>query len=114
DLENDTIILNNLNKMLVTSNDKVEKSVINSMLGELYLQYYMVNQWTINQRTDLGDYVPSDIKEWTRNIFYNKVVEHLNASISEKDILTNAKVEDYAAVVDLGKDSRIYYPSMID
>ena len=114
DLENDTIIFNNLNKMLVTSNDKVEESVIKSMLGELYLQYYMVNQWTINQRTDLGDYVPSDIKEWTRNIFYNKVVEHLNASISEKDILTNAKVEDYAAVVDLGKDSRIYYPSMID
>ena len=114
DAQNDTIIFHNLKLMLAKSNDAIEKSVIHSMLGELYLQYYQRDQWTINQRTELVDFVPSDMKEWTRNIFYNKIVEHINASLSDKDILIKTKVEDYAAVVELGKDSRIYYPAMFD
>ena len=114
DAQNDTIIFHNLNQMLIKSDDVVEKSVIHSMLGELYIQYYQSDQWSINQRTELGDFVPSDMKEWTRNIFYNKAVENLNASLSKKDILTKAKVEDYATIIELGKDSRIYYPAMID
>jgi hypothetical protein len=68
DAQNDTIIFHNLNQMLIKSDDVVEKSVIHSMLGELYIQYYQSDQWSINQRTELGDFVPSDMKEWTRNI----------------------------------------------
>lgn len=114
DNQNDTIIFKNLTEMLNKSNDFVKKSVINSMLGELYLQYYQRDQWVINQRTELSDFVPSDMKQWTRNIFYNKVIEHLSASISQKDLLLGADVESYSVVVDLGKDSRKFYPSMYD
>ncbi|MBF6597212.1 MAG: hypothetical protein ITF98_03200 [Fermentimonas sp.] len=114
DNQNDTTIFLNLNQMLEKSSDEIEKSVIHSMLGELYLQYYQKEQWTINQRTELGDFVPSDMKEWTKNTFYNKVVEHLSASLSNENLLINTKVEDYAAVIELGKDSRKYYPTMFD
>ena len=54
------------------------------------------------------------MKEWTKNIFYNKVVEHTTASLSNNSVLINSKVEDYAAVIELGKDSRKYYPTMFD
>ena len=40
DAENDTVIFRNLADMLAKSADMVEKSVLHSMLGELYLQYY--------------------------------------------------------------------------
>ena len=59
DNQSDTAIFLNLNDMLVKSNDVVEKSVIHSMLGELHLQYYQKDQWVVNQRTELGDVVPS-------------------------------------------------------
>ena len=114
DTQNDTTIFLNLNDMLEKSNDVVEKSVIHSMLGELYLQYYQKEQWTIRQRTELGDFVPSDMKEWTKNVFYNKIVEHLTASLSNKNILINTQVEDYSVVIELGKDSRKHYPTMFD
>lgn len=114
DAQNDTTIFINLNDMLEKSTDEVEKSVLHSMIGELYLQYYLEEQWTINQRTELGDYIPSDMKEWTKSTFYNKIVEHINASLSNKNLLINTKVEDYAAVIELGKDSRKYYPTMFD
>lgn len=114
DTQNDTTIFLNLNQMLAKSNDEIEKSVLHSMLGELYLQYYQKDQWIINQRTELGDFVPSDMKEWTKNVFYDKVVEHINASLSDKSKLINTKVEDYVTVIELGKDSRRFYPTMFD
>ena len=114
DEQNDTLIFRNLNEMVKKSNDKVEQSVLHSMLGELYLQYYSRERWTIDQRTELGDFVPADMKEWTREIFYHKVTEHLNASLASGNELLNADVVSYAAVVELGKDSRIFYPTMYD
>ncbi|MDD3787711.1 MAG: MG2 domain-containing protein, partial [Petrimonas sp.] len=114
DAENDTVIFRNLNDMLAKSTDVVEKSVLHSMLGELYLQYYHKDQWTINQRTAISGFVPSDMKEWSKNNFYDNVVEHLNASIEQRAQLEKAQVQPYAPVVILGKDSRRYYPTMYD
>lgn len=114
DMENNTKVFDSLNQMLGQSNDIVEKSVLHSMLGELYLQYYQNNSWTINQRTDLGDIVPEDMKEWTKNILYSKVVYHMNASVNAQSELEKSLVEKYTAVIDLERPSRKYFPSMYD
>lgn len=114
DAENDTVIFRNLTDMLAKSTYVVEKSVLHSMLGELYLQYYQKDQWTINQRTAISGFVPADMKEWSKNNFYNKVVEHLNASIEPRTQLEKSQVTPFAAVVTLGKDSRRFYPTMYD
>lgn len=114
DAENDTAIFQNLQLMLEKGTNIVEKSVLHSMLGELYLQYYQKSSWTIDERTEIKGFVPQDMKEWTRNIFFDKVVEHLNASILSRKELENSQVEAYSAVVELGKDSRRFYPTMYD
>lgn len=114
DRQNDTLIFHNLKEMVAKSTDVVERSVLNSMLAELYLQYYQKDQWNIAQRTPLVGFVPDDMKEWTRNIFYDKAIAHLNASIEASSELLNVKVESYVAVVELGEDSRRFYPSMFD
>ena len=114
DNQNDSSIFLNLNEMLALSKDNVEKSVLHSMLGELYLQYYQRDQWTINQRTELGDFVPADMKEWTRNNFYNRVTEHLNTSLASEDELVNVNTELYADIIESGRDSRRFFPTMYD
>lgn len=114
DGQNDSLIFNNLKEMLEKSSNKVEKSVIHSMLGELYLQYYQRDQWTVNQRTELGDFLPSDMKEWTRNNFYDRITEHLNASITSEDELVAVNTELYSEIIETGKDSRRFFPSMYD
>lgn len=60
------MIFHNLNEMLARSSDAVERAFLHSMLGELYMQYYQNDRWNIDRRTELGDYVPEDMKEWTR------------------------------------------------
>lgn len=114
DNQNDTSIFGNLNEMLEKSSDLTEKSVLHSMLGELYLQYYQKDQWIIDQRTELGDFVPSDMEEWTKNNFYDFMIMHLNASISPAKELVDVKVETYTDVIELGKDSRRFFPTMYD
>ncbi|MDN5306479.1 MAG: hypothetical protein PWQ53_1138, partial [Bacteroidota bacterium] len=114
DAENDASVFEKVNEMLSKSDDEVEKSVLHSMLAELYLNYYFSNRWIIDRRTAVIGFVPDDMKEWTKNIFFDRVVENLNASIAERDLLLKTKVEDYAAVVELGKDSRRFFPTLYD
>ncbi|MDX9775960.1 MAG: hypothetical protein RBT40_08450, partial [Petrimonas sp.] len=47
DAEQDTLIFRHLTDMLGKSTDPVERSVLHSMLGELYLQYYQKDRWII-------------------------------------------------------------------
>ena len=114
DAEQDTSIFYNLTNMLGKSTDAIERSVLHSMLGELYLQYYQKDGWTINGRTAISGFVPTDMKEWSKNNFYDKVVEHLNASIGPDSLLEKAEVQSYEPIVGLGKDSRRFYPTMYD
>ena len=114
DAENDTLVFNRLQEMLVKSSDAVEKAVLHSMLGELTMEYYQKNRWQIRQRRELRGYIPDDMKEWTRNIFFDKVVEHMEASLADRKQLEAATVSTYSAVVDEGEDSRRLYPTMYD
>ena len=114
DTKNDTMMFHNLKQMLQSTKDVTEQSVLHSMLAELYLQYYNNDSWNIKQRTQLVDFVPEDMKEWTKNNFFDKVVTHATASLTPQAALEKAEVKTYAAVVNLGKDSREYYPSMFD
>lgn len=114
DSQNDSALFNNLNEMLAMSTDVVEKAVLNSMLGELYMMYYQNDQFVINQRTALEGFIPEDMKEWPRNLLYDKVVEHLNASLNSRDELEKTDVDKYEEVVIMGGDSRRFYPTMYD
>lgn len=114
DAENDTLIFHNLKEMLQESDDAVEQAVLHSMLAELYGQYYNKERWNIGQRTQLADFVPSDMKEWSKNNFMDKIVEHSTASLSSQTELEKSEVKSYAAVVDLKEDSRRFFPSMFD
>ena len=114
DSEADTLIFRNLKQMLESSEDPVERSVLHSMLGELYLQYYDKERWSIDRRTAISGYLPEDMKEWSKNNLFDKAVEHLNASIDQQKKLEETEVKSYEPLVVLGKDSRRFYPSMYD
>ena len=54
------------------------------------------------------------MKEWTRNNFYDRITEHLNASITSEDELVAVNTELYSEIIETGKDSRRFFPSMYD
>ena len=96
------------------SNDASERALLHSITADLYAQYYQKNQWTINQRTEVKGVVSQDIKEWTKNIFFDKISSHLTSSLENAAVLQNTDATKYASLLEKGEDSRTLQPTLFD
>jgi hypothetical protein len=84
------------------------------MTAELYAKYYQSNSWTINKRTEVMGFVPDDIKEWTKNIFFDKISALLAVSLENASQLQQTDVTKFDALLEKGVDSRIFQPTLFD
>ena len=96
------------------STDPTERALLHSMTAELYLQYYQKDQWTINRRTEIKGLVPDDMKEWTKNIYVEKIFNHLRVSMENPEILQQTNAMKYAVLLVKGSDSRTMQPTLFD
>ncbi len=106
-------IYSDLQTLIVQTNNAVEKALLNSMLAEVYSNYYSDNSWQINRRTNIADFVPEDIKEWSGNMFVDKIIENLNLSIQDISTLKKHTTKEYDDIINLGRDTEIY-PTIYD
>lgn len=112
DYQNNVQIFADFDNLLNESNN-TDKALLHSMLAEMYLNYYDAVRWDITGRTDLVDYVPKDIKEWTKNIFKEKALYHFKESVKQS-VYTMVPVTLYEDILILGNDSRRVYPTLYD
>ncbi len=95
-----------------TATDK--KALLLSMSAELYTRFYLNDSWTINKRTQVVGNVPEDMKEWTKNIYFDKITKLLSESLQSIDILQNTDALKYEALLNKGDDSRLFQPTLFD
>lgn len=103
-----------LDSLLKSSIKQEDKALLNALLADMYLVKYERDRWNIVQRTSLNDVVPDDINEWSVNIFEDKIAEHLKAAVKDKSSLLKSTTQSYTDIIDLGKDSRKYHPTLYD
>ena len=96
------------------STDPAERALLHSMTAELYAQYYQKDQWTINNRTEITGLVPEDMKEWTKNIYFDKITKHLAASLENPSVLQKTDALKFSTLFIKGKDSRTLQPTLYD
>jgi len=96
------------------STDPAERALLHSMTAELYAQYYQKDQWTINNRTEITGLVPEDMKEWTKNIYFDKITKHLAASLENSTVLQKTDALKFSTLFIKGKDSRELQPTLFD
>lgn len=94
--------------------DSASVAVLHSMLAEMYQNYYQRNQWTINQRTQLSGYIPEDIREWTSNLFTDKIKEEIDLSLRPTVLLQNTPVSKFKDILEIGKDSQTLRPTLYE
>lgn len=111
--DNDALF-SDLQNLIDNTKNIQEKALLHSMLAELYADYYLMNRWTINRRTNLSDIVPTDMKEWSRNVFTNKILENINLSVKEVVALKSHTTKEYDDIIILGNQSQRYYPTLYD
>lgn len=113
DQEN-TEIFTDLENLLDATTRKEEKALLNSMLAELYLNYLDASFWEISQRTSISDFVPKDIKEWSKNIFQDKALLHLAESVKNQSQLLSVNTDLYSDIINIGVDSERLFPTLSD
>lgn len=96
-----------------TTSDPIAKSIVHSLLAELYYNYFMQNAWEINQRTPIAGNSDPDIESWSKVEFLQNVRYHYHQSIVEPG-LTKALVRDYTPLLTDEKNTDKLRPSLYD
>ena len=94
--------------------DSASVAILHSMIAEMYNNYYMQNRWIVNQRTELAGYVPEDIREWTSNLFQDKIKQELTQSLQPARLLQQTPVSQYNLILTKGKDTPELRPTLYD
>ncbi|NDW18578.1 hypothetical protein D0T53_06570 [Dysgonomonas sp. 216] len=107
-------LFSDLENLLKDISGPADNALLHTYIAELYLNYYNDQYWSIKGRTNLGNYIPEDMKEWTTNIFEDKIFEHFGKSVENVDLLLTKKISDYNELIEKGADSKKYYPTLYD
>ena len=107
--------ISKLEELLQENPSPTDQALIHSILADQYMDHYLEDKWNIDSRTNLADdIIPNDINEWTSATYLNKIVEHLNLAVRDKEALKKDTSKSYEDIIDLGNDSRTYQPTLYD
>lgn len=114
DSENQIQVLAQIEEHTAETTDIIEKSVLHSLTARIYANYYLSKQYEIDQRTNIDDIIPKDIREWSSNMFTNKIIREIESSLHAKDLLANASTKEYEMIIDKGESSAEMQLSLLD
>ncbi|WP_321333130.1 alpha-2-macroglobulin family protein [uncultured Bacteroides sp.] len=86
-----------------------DRAILNSLAAGIYADYAAANQWQLRQRTNLEeDSSIEDIREWSGNLFVQKVLKHTRAALQDSLSLLKTSSASYVPFVEQGKTSTYY------
>ena len=98
-----------------TCPDRTEQSMLYGMLAQLYYQYYIQQgTYAINQRTAIVGYIPEDIREWSGNLFVQRITDYVQLSLKHADELQQEDILKYKDILTTGNTSRNLRPTLFD
>ncbi|MDR2495521.1 MAG: hypothetical protein LBD21_00105 [Tannerellaceae bacterium] len=87
DADSMTYWIGRFSELAATVEAPAASAVLHSMAAELYLEFRNRNRRHISSRTPLAGYVPDDIREWTDNLFGERIALELDASLRPARLL---------------------------
>lgn len=98
----------------LTQAPEPNKSLMYSILAELYWQYFNTMRWQIQQRTKVQGGVGNDIQVWTTDDFVSKVIEYYNLSVANEAKLKDIDADYYKQMIYKGTKPKELRPTMYD
>lgn len=103
--------IKDLEQWAVQEKNPVNRAILNSLLAASYANYAASNVWQLRQRTSLDvdeQQTPDDIREWTGNLFAERVLKYSRESLKDFNVLKKTSTRTYVPFVILGNASRYY------
>ena len=114
DMDSIPPMLQDLEKYIGEDRDIVEKSILHSLIAELYRMYYQSQRSKLYNRTPVTGYIPRDMAEWTGNIYIEKIFQHALEAVKAQPQLAEVNCLTYKEIMILGKNSPALRPTMYD
>lgn len=91
----------------------MDRAILHSLIAGIYANYAANNQWQLRQRTEIVGEAPSaDMREWTANMFVEKVRTSIKEAMADSLLLLNTSSRTYIPFVELGETSEYYHHDM--
>lgn len=91
------------------------KNILESILANLYWQYFQKNRYKFYNRTKTSKKVDeTDFRTWDLQTLFNEVNLHYQNSLQNGLMLQLEPLSNYDAILNLQKDSKTYRPTLFD
>jgi uncharacterized protein YfaS (alpha-2-macroglobulin family) len=91
------------------------KNVLESMLANLYWQYFNQHRWQFYNRTKTAEKVDIvDFRTWDLQTLFDEIHMHYQNSLQNGLMLQQEKLENFSVLLNEQKDSKIYRPTLFD
>ncbi len=105
--------LKNMELWAQAEQNPVNKAILNSLLAQEYADYMRSNRSALLSRTTLElDEAPADIREWSANLFIDRIDRYNRASLQDSARLLEISSREYVPFVVLEDGSRFYQHDM--
>ncbi|WP_418510861.1 alpha-2-macroglobulin family protein [Corallibacter sp.] len=102
-------------KVEISQSETPTKNVLESMLADLYWQYFQQNRWKFYNRTKTVDKVnETDFRTWDLETLFSEIKKHHNNALQNGLILQQTSLETYDELLILQKNSKTFRPTLFD
>lgn len=99
----------------IANSEFPKKNILENMLAHLYWQYFNQHRWKFYNRTKTSEIVDAvDFRTWDLQTLFNEVHKHFQNSLRNGLMLQQEKLDDYALLINEGKKSKTYRPTLFD
>ncbi|MFH4963925.1 carboxypeptidase-like regulatory domain-containing protein [Gaetbulibacter sp. M235] len=107
-------IINNF-KNEIEKSEFPTKNILESILANLYWQYFNQNRWQFYRRTQTEEKVNTeDFRTWDLQTLFNEIDIHYKKSLQNATMLQLEPLSKYDDILNIQKDSKIYRPTLFD
>ncbi len=107
-------IINNF-KNTIEKSTFPTKNILESILANLYWQYFNQNRWKFYNRTKTSKKVNAeDFRTWDLQTLFNEIHVHYQNSLQNGLMLQLELLDNYNDILNLQKGSKVYRPTLFD
>ena len=99
----------------ISENSYPTKNILESILADLYWQYFQQNRWKFYNRTHTAEKVDAnDFRTWDLQTIFEETHLHYQQSLEDALSLQQTSLSQFNSILNIHKGSQVYRPTVYD
>lgn len=107
-------VINRVAQIANDENNDVTRALLYTLLSDIYSEIYSENRYIYDERQIPLLPYPDDIFSWSGDQFKARIRECMTEALKSGEALKSAPISDYASILNLGRHTATFYPTLYD